>query len=220
MQRYGDIPLDLSSWLVPSPLNPVQSHYSAFPSILPVSFPIAAQSLQVGSLHPIIPSEDTTLLLQQQLRLMESQNAMKQKMLMDALTSLASTNMLLQPAAVTMATPVVAQEIASPPSQDMTPIDAEQGKKGKVMKSKKSKQTMRKRSFWSDEEHQLFMDALKKYNVNPMRETKADGKLYVGLGPYVADMIAIEIGTRNAAQVRSHAQKYFQKTCVSALPAK
>jgi hypothetical protein len=50
--------------------------------------------------------------------------------------------------------------------------------------------------------------------TKPVKYTEAvdaDGKKTKGLGPGVAEMIATMIGTRNAAQVRSHAQKYFTR---------
>eukprot|EP00960_Hanusia_phi_P058454 763893-Hanusia_phi.AAC.1 len=142
---------------------------------------------------------------------------MRQKMLLNALSAMAAGNMIARPTAISASSNSLVQNESSvsPSTQDAIGDEPDLSKKGKMLKAKKVKPAMRKRSFWSDEEHQQFMDALKKYNVNPLRETKADGKLYVGLGPYVADMIAIEIGTRNAAQVRSHAQKYFQKTSIS-----
>jgi len=67
------------------------------------------------------------------------------------------------------------------------------------------------RSMWSPREHQKFLDALKKFNISCNRETKEDGRMYAGLGPHVADLIAMDIGTRTVSQVRSHAQKYFQR---------
>eukprot|EP00960_Hanusia_phi_P049726 759732-Hanusia_phi.AAC.3 len=67
------------------------------------------------------------------------------------------------------------------------------------------------RSMWSPKEHQKFLDALKKFNISCNRETKEDGRMYAGLGPHVADLIAMDIGTRTVSQVRSHAQKYFQR---------
>ena len=35
------------------------------------------------------------------------------------------------------------------------------------------------------------------------------GKVSVGLGPGVAEQIAVFVGSRSVSQVRSHAQKYF-----------
>ncbi|EKX33103.1 hypothetical protein GUITHDRAFT_120719 [Guillardia theta CCMP2712] len=63
---------------------------------------------------------------------------------------------------------------------------------------------------WTKEEHAKFLEALNKYNINTKREEDGDGKMFVGLGPHVANLIAMDIGTRTVAQVRSHAQKYFQ----------
>ncbi len=53
---------------------------------------------------------------------------------------------------------------------------------------------------WSNEEHQRFVVALKRFNGDDQ-----------SLAPGVADMIAITLGTRTPALVRSHAQKYFAK---------
>jgi SHAQKYF class myb-like DNA-binding protein len=53
---------------------------------------------------------------------------------------------------------------------------------------------------WSEEEHECFLVALKRFNGDDE-----------SLAPGVADMISMTLGTRSAALVRSHAQKYFEK---------
>jgi SHAQKYF class myb-like DNA-binding protein len=53
---------------------------------------------------------------------------------------------------------------------------------------------------WSNEEHQQFVVALKRFNGDDQ-----------SLAPGVAEIIAITLGTRSPALVRSHAQKHFAK---------
>ncbi|EKX31050.1 hypothetical protein GUITHDRAFT_122743 [Guillardia theta CCMP2712] len=60
---------------------------------------------------------------------------------------------------------------------------------------------------WKKEEHELFLQGVQRY-CQSFPRIDEDG-VFVGLGDGVADIIAAEIGTRTAAQVRSHAQKYF-----------
>jgi hypothetical protein len=72
-------------------------------------------------------------------------------------------------------------------------------------------QKKRKLRAWTIEEHRLFVQALDKFRTKYTEAVDADGKKTKGLGPGVAEMIATMIGTRNAAQVRSHAQKYFTR---------
>jgi hypothetical protein len=64
---------------------------------------------------------------------------------------------------------------------------------------------------WTDEEHKRFLDAMARFG-RPREETvNKDGKMTFGLGRDVAEVIAAAVGTRNPAQVRSHAQKHFQR---------
>eukprot|EP00960_Hanusia_phi_P051836 761049-Hanusia_phi.AAC.4 len=65
----------------------------------------------------------------------------------------------------------------------------------------------RRQNRWRKEEHEAFLQGVKKY-CHSMPRFDEDG-VFVGLGDGVADIIAAEIGSRTAAQVRSHAQKYF-----------
>lgn len=68
----------------------------------------------------------------------------------------------------------------------------------------------KKPSFWTEEEHELFLIGLQKFT----NRTPGDGTSQhplVGLGPGVAELISEYLGTRSAAQVRSHAQKHFIK---------
>jgi len=54
-----------------------------------------------------------------------------------------------------------------------------------------AKQLSKGNRYWTTKEHEMFLEGLKKYNGNKPK------------------LIAKMIGTRTAAQVRSHAQKYF-----------
>eukprot|EP00961_Rhodomonas_salina_P125726 1693861-Rhodomonas_salina.2 len=64
---------------------------------------------------------------------------------------------------------------------------------------------------WSEEEHEKFVVALERFRTDETEARGADGRLSVGLGPGIAELISVSVGTRNVTQVRSHAQKYFQK---------
>eukprot|EP00961_Rhodomonas_salina_P226176 3057850-Rhodomonas_salina.1 len=64
---------------------------------------------------------------------------------------------------------------------------------------------------WSKDEHARFLVALEKFRTNKTEKVKKNGKRTAGLGPGIADVIALIIKTRDAAQVRSHAQKHFQR---------
>ena len=71
------------------------------------------------------------------------------------------------------------------------------------------------RRMWTSEEHDRFLTALHAH-VSTRRRGKtgvrdSGGRLRVGLGRGAARKIAQAIGTRDEAQVRSHAQKYFQQ---------
>ena len=64
-----------------------------------------------------------------------------------------------------------------------------------------------KRRPWTADEHARFVDSLARFGQKDRGET--NGRVGVGLGPGVAELIAVVVGTRNVSQVRSHAQKYF-----------
>jgi len=66
-------------------------------------------------------------------------------------------------------------------------------KQTKISDTNKPKQKTNQTRYWTAEEHQRFLDALKMYGV---KEVKA---------------IAAHVGTRSSTQVRTHAQKYFLK---------
>lgn len=64
-----------------------------------------------------------------------------------------------------------------------------------------------KRRPWSADEHARFVESLKRFGSRERAES--GGRVTVGLGPGVAEIIAVVVGTRTVSQVRSHAQKYF-----------
>lgn len=74
----------------------------------------------------------------------------------------------------------------------------------------KRKEKVRLRA-WTDDEHERFVYALDKFRTEKTEAVGPNGERSVGLGPGIAEVIATMVGTRNAAQVRSHAQKYFKK---------
>mmetsp|Transcript_44477 Transcript_44477/g.104494 ORF Transcript_44477/g.104494 Transcript_44477/m.104494 type:complete len:281 (-) Transcript_44477:61-903(-) len=76
----------------------------------------------------------------------------------------------------------------------------------------KNKGTKKKPFYWTAEERELFMEGLQMYfqTWEQMIIASADqDQVSVGLGPGVAELISLHMGTRTVAQVRSHAQKYF-----------
>ena len=62
------------------------------------------------------------------------------------------------------------------------------------------------------QEQAVFLKALERFGPTQVANTAvetATGRVSVRLGPGVAEMMAILIGTRSCAQVRSHVQKHF-----------
>mmetsp|Transcript_28001 Transcript_28001/g.66563 ORF Transcript_28001/g.66563 Transcript_28001/m.66563 type:complete len:187 (-) Transcript_28001:92-652(-) len=64
---------------------------------------------------------------------------------------------------------------------------------------------------WTPEEHKRFVFALEQLRTEDTESYNGHGKKTRGLGPGIAELIALAVRTRTAAQVRSHAQKYFAK---------
>jgi hypothetical protein len=65
---------------------------------------------------------------------------------------------------------------------------------------------------WSPEEEDKFVKALTRLGPAGNREPTIDpltGRVTVHLGPGVAEMISMVLGTRSPVQVRSHAQKHY-----------
>ena len=64
---------------------------------------------------------------------------------------------------------------------------------------------------WTIEEHQLFLQGMARYRTVSDEAIGRNGEVSVGLGAGIAELISMMVGTRSAAQVRSHAQKHFQR---------
>ncbi|EKX30892.1 hypothetical protein GUITHDRAFT_122903 [Guillardia theta CCMP2712] len=97
--------------------------------------------------------------------------------------------------------------LLAPPSQDaFVSSPPPPAANGRSRKSKASSSNYQ----WSREEHRRFVDALEK--LSPLRQMLAShGRVTIGLGHGLAEMISKAVGTRSISQVRSHAQKYFQR---------
>jgi hypothetical protein len=64
---------------------------------------------------------------------------------------------------------------------------------------------------WTREEHAAFLRGLEVFHCHNSNGIGSHGHVHVGLGRCIAKNIADMIGTKNATQVRSHAQKYFER---------
>ena len=63
-----------------------------------------------------------------------------------------------------------------------------------------------RRCQWSAEEHKRFLDGLNRFGPKDLGNPEPGARISVGLGPGVAEVIAVVVGTRTVSQVRSHAQ--------------
>ena len=63
-----------------------------------------------------------------------------------------------------------------------------------------------RRCQWSVEEHTRFLDGLNRFGPKDLGNPEPGARISVGLGPGVAEVIAVVVGTRTVSQVRSHAQ--------------
>ncbi|EKX53608.1 hypothetical protein GUITHDRAFT_100592 [Guillardia theta CCMP2712] len=88
-------------------------------------------------------------------------------------------------------------------------------KPSKVGKKRQPKIQGTTQKRWSKDEHERFLEGLNLYCPYAGLSRGADGRVFVGLGPGIAQAIACMVGTRTELQVRSHAQKYFLKNNVS-----
>eukprot|EP00286_Rhodomonas_abbreviata_P007830 CAMPEP_0181329500 /NCGR_PEP_ID=MMETSP1101-20121128/23341_1 /TAXON_ID=46948 /ORGANISM="Rhodomonas abbreviata, Strain Caron Lab Isolate" /LENGTH=131 /DNA_ID=CAMNT_0023438577 /DNA_START=155 /DNA_END=550 /DNA_ORIENTATION=- len=99
-------------------------------------------------------------------------------------------------------TPVDCNSPSTTSSSPEPEAQASQRPKGRVPRRQE------RPSYWSKEEHALFLDGLKKFGTRP-DDDNLNQRPMVGLGPGVAELLATFIGTRSVSQVRSHAQKHF-----------
>eukprot|EP00961_Rhodomonas_salina_P250166 3381584-Rhodomonas_salina.2 len=79
---------------------------------------------------------------------------------------------------------------------------------GGIKKRNYKRRALRLPSAWSPEEETVFLAALAQFGLD---HPKSSGHMSVGLGPGVARHIAEMIGSRTPSQVRSHAQKHFER---------
>jgi len=65
------------------------------------------------------------------------------------------------------------------------------------------------RKQWTPEEEAKFLKALDKLGPKDTETDPRTGRVSVRLGPGVAEIISLVVGSRSVAQVRSHAQKHY-----------
>lgn len=89
----------------------------------------------------------------------------------------------------------------------LSPLSAPTSPNPKGKQPATPKQTA-SRKHWTPEEEHRFLKALARFGQE-VQSDAVTGRLSVRLGSGVAEMIAIVVGTRSVAQVRSHVQKHF-----------
>jgi hypothetical protein len=95
------------------------------------------------------------------------------------------------------------------PNPDTPPVLPTLGKGRKeVGKDSVPRRQHAKRKHWTPTEEAMFLKALDRF-PKEIGTDPATGRLSVRLGPGVAEMISIVMGTRSCAQVRSHVQKHY-----------
>mmetsp|Transcript_60011 Transcript_60011/g.123214 ORF Transcript_60011/g.123214 Transcript_60011/m.123214 type:complete len:238 (+) Transcript_60011:61-774(+) len=102
-------------------------------------------------------------------------------------------------------------DCSSQHDSDNSKIESDNSKNDTEPGAKPKGASKRKMCPWSKEEHQRFLVGLKRFRAEDSEALGRTGKQSVGLGPGTAELIAVVVQTRSAAQVRSHAQKYFQR---------
>eukprot|EP00960_Hanusia_phi_P071729 767617-Hanusia_phi.AAC.4 len=101
----------------------------------------------------------------------------------------------------------------SPLSADDKPVVS--GSKPLKYKKRQAKIQGSVQKRWSKDEHERFLEGLARYCPYADLSREGDeGRVFVGLGPGIAQAIACMVGTRTELQVRSHAQKYFLKQSI------
>eukprot|EP00961_Rhodomonas_salina_P227606 3076937-Rhodomonas_salina.1 len=100
------------------------------------------------------------------------------------------------------------------PSGSFSSVDGEEAGHESATASPGSlsaKKSRRKCNPWTAEEHEKFLAALGKFRTKDTQAICPNGRISDGLGPGIAEIIAVFIGSRSISQVRSHAQKHFQR---------
>jgi hypothetical protein len=81
-------------------------------------------------------------------------------------------------------------------------------KKGKGEKLQGCKQAVSRRH-WTAVEEECFLQALHRFGPKEVDFDPITGRISVRLGPGVAEMISMAVGTRTVTQIRSHVQKHY-----------
>ncbi|EKX37679.1 hypothetical protein GUITHDRAFT_116156 [Guillardia theta CCMP2712] len=102
---------------------------------------------------------------------------------------------------------------SSPPNSFKSPADTSGGTDSSYLTLACPNEAQLSRRMWTQDEQVCFLEALPRNvsvrQVTGLRDER--GRLRVGLGRGAARRIAEAVGTRSEAQVRSHAQKFFEQ---------